>query len=207
MKEVQLWVAPDAHPRELRAALKAVLKLPDTVELKLERVGGSGPAPAVFSAGLLLADAASLVLDAGALPPTPSWLQLHKPQLAGCASIAAWVVLPPPYSALALLGLAAAAAIIAPPAGKGLLANAAPTASLLITAHAFDALHPSAMPSALATLGYYGALFGAVYRMRVLLLNMFIMIGQLTLVRTIAWESRVRKAAAGSAPAAHAVRR
>ena len=201
VKQVELWVAPDAHPRELRAALKAVLKLPETLELKLERVGGSGPAPAVFSAGLLLADAASLVLDTGA-PPPPSWVTLHKPQLAGCASIAAWTVLPPPYSALALLTLAAAAAVIAPPAGKGLLANTASTASLLITAHAFDALHPAAMPAPMATLGFYGALFSALYRMRVLLINILIMLGQLALVRTIAWETRVRKAAAGGATAA-----
>ena len=205
MREVQLWVAPDARPRELRAVLLATLRLPESVELKLLHVDGSGRhSPAVFSAGLLLADASALVLDSGVPPPTPSWRKLHTPQLVGCASIAAWLVLPPPLSALPLLSLAAAAALIAPPGGQGLMAHAAPTAGLLITAHAFDALHPAAMPASMAALGFYCAFGAAVYRMRVLLINIVIMLGQLGLVRAIALEARVRKAAA---PPAAAVRR
>ena len=199
VRQVNLVVAPDARPRELRAALTSSLRMHETAELRLLHVDESGrTTPAVFSAGLRLAEAAALVLDTGAPPPAPSWHKLHAPQLIGVASLVAWRLLPSSIGALALLALAYASALIAPPGGKGVVGEAAPTAALLITGHAFHVLHASAlaMPSSMASLGCYCAFGVAAFRMRVLLVNMTIMLGQQGLVKAIAWETSNRRAAA-----------
>ena len=193
-RSVELWIAPDARPRELRCALTQALGVPESTELRLlRRVRGERLVACAFSAGLLLSDSPALVLDVVLpVPRPPSWLRAHAPQLCGMLSLSAFAVMPAPYAALALLPLALSSAAVNP-GPPGLLPRAISTAGMLLTAYVVGVVHESLLPSLLAALGFLAALASSMYRLRVLLLSVGVMLAELVVARAAAMEARLRK--------------
>ena len=190
VRRVDVWVAQDARTRELRAALTVALRLPDDAPLKLWRDDGSGRlVSCALSAGLLLAEAPSLVLDAGYAPRSPSWWHVHAPQLCALVCFSALYALPQPLAALCLLPLAVAAAAVQPGGGP-LLRRTLPVASAFFTAYVFSVIQSHLLPPPVALVGFLVASAGAIMQARALLVSTVIMVVQLLLARLLILNSR-----------------
>jgi hypothetical protein len=190
---VDVFVAPDAQPHELRCALALALKLPDSAPLRLyRRVDGGRLVPCALSAGVLLCDVARplLLLDAGA-PPAPGWWWQHAAQLCGLACFAGLASLPHSTGWLCLMPLALAAAARAPGPAR-LLPRAASTFATFVTAYVFFVVDAAAVPPLLALLGCIFSGAAALFRARVLLLGILLMLAQMLLGRVAALEARMR---------------
>ncbi len=198
-RSVAVFVAPDAQPHELRSALALALALHDSAPLRLYRRVDGRLVPCAWSAAALLSDDGQLLLDAGA-PPSPSWWWQHTAQLCGLASLAGLAALPRPRGGLCLLSLALAAAARAP-GPASLLSRAASTAATFATAYVFCVVDAAAVPPLLAILGCCISGAAALYRARVLLVGIAVMLAQLGVGRVAALEARMR---AGGKPAARA---
>ncbi len=196
-RSVAVFVAPDAQPHELRSALALALALHDSAPLRLYRRVDARLVPCAWSAAALLSDEGQqLLLDAGA-PPSPSWWWQHAAQLCGLASLAGLAALPRPRGGLCLLSLALAAAARAP-GPAGLLSRAASTAATFATAYVFCVVDAGSVPPLLAILGCCVSGAAALYRARVLLVGIAVMLAQLGVGRVAALEARMRKPAASA---------
>lgn len=191
---IELWLAADASPGEVRlalnAALSAQLRLPPDAAYKLLRWG----VPCALSAGALLADdASSLRLDAGPPPAQPSWWKAHA---AECAFLLFGLLfaLSPALLYIPALALSAAAAAPGRPGALSLLLRAAPTAACWLVALCCHSMDEALVPAALANSLLGAATAAALFSSRIVTLSAALMLARALVARAAATEARWKKA-------------
>jgi hypothetical protein len=189
---VQVWIAADVSSAELwqtllsAVALRLRVQTSDVLSLRLFRDG----VLCALSAGALLADCDSLVLDI-TLTRAPAWWRAALPELAALASLAVLLFLPwPPAKAVVLLPLSLAAAAVH--RSGGLVGSASTTAAAWSAAASFAAADISLLPAPFSAFGFLLSAGIALWRSRVLLLSTVLLCLGALLDRARRMEHRLR---------------